>query len=152
MKAHGKRAMGSVVTVSCPLRAPADEVWRRINDIERYPKYMESVVSVTVTSATDRKREADWAVVLRGSVLKWSEVAALDHARRVVEFHQTQGDLSMFEGYWRVFGGDPVMAELSVEFEIGIPLLARMLTPVACESLEKNARAMLNAFDSEWGE
>lgn len=128
----------------------ASRVWRTIVDIERYPDYMPNVASTTVLEATAAGRLATWELVLRGSILRWTERGTIDDAARRIAFEQVSGDLAVFRGEWRLEGGDgaPLRAVLDAEFEIGIPLLARMLDPVAVASLEENVGVMLRSIES----
>ena len=135
------------MTVEREMTAAAADVWAHVKDIERYPAYTERVQRVVVTGEDGDVRDADWEVLLRGSLLRWSERAWISDERMSMRFTQTAGDLSYLSGEWSVTAGPPVRARLVIEFEIGIPLLARMLTPVATEALEENARLMLEAAD-----
>ena len=135
------------VTVERDMAAPVDVVWRQVQDIERFPEYSSAVRSVVVRSRQGEIRDSDWEVYLRGSVLQWSERAVISDEQMSMTFEQTDGDLSHLAGGWTVSRTLPVRVSLSVEFEIGIPLLARMLTPIAAEALEQNARLMLADVD-----
>jgi ribosome-associated toxin RatA of RatAB toxin-antitoxin module len=137
------------LTVEREVRAPAEVVWAHVNDIERYPDFTESVREVVVTRREGTERDAAWEVLLRGSVLRWTERAVVDDDARTVTFHQLDGDLSHLAGTWRLTATTPVVARLEIEFEIGIPLLARMLTPIAVEALRENATAMLAGVDRD---
>ena len=111
----------------------ARRVWQTIVDIERYPDYMPNVASTTVLEASDAGRLATWELVLRGSILRWTERGTIDDDARRIAFEQVSGDLAVFRGEWRLEGGDgtPLRAVLEAEFEIGIPLLDRSRHHVA---------------------
>lgn len=139
-----------VVTVSKRLIARAEDVWERVCDIESYPQFMESVISTSVLSRQDRpdgivEAVAEWQVLLKGSVLKWSEREWRDSALRRLTFEQVSGDLERFEGFWQVdeVGDGITEATLEVDFEIGIAMLRPMLDPVAVRALEQNSSDML---------
>ncbi|MFC8368827.1 type II toxin-antitoxin system RatA family toxin [Streptomyces sp. NPDC057239] len=138
------------VEVNLPIKAPAAEAWTAVTRLEDYAAYMENVESVTVIGETDTgARTSEWSVLLKGSVLEWIEVDTLDHDARVMSFDQVSGDLDVFNGYWRVEDtGDGTSAvTFVVDFEIGIPLLADMLNPVATKALRENAEHMLHAIE-----
>lgn len=137
------------VTVDRVMTASADTVWRRIQDVEKYSTYTESVRSVVVTDRQGTTRISDWEVYLRGSILKWTERAEVSDADMTMSFTQITGDLSHLSGTWSVVAKPAVRARLEIEFEIGIPLLARMLTPVAATALRENAMMMLDGVDEE---
>ncbi len=141
-----------VVNVKTHISGPPVVVWRFLCDIESYPKYMEDVRSVTVAGdPTAPVRSSSWSVLLRGSVLEWTEEDRFDHDRLRIDFCQIDGDLERFEGYWQIVAveGDAYSSDVSffVDFDIGIPLLANMLNPVAETSLRDNSLRMFAALD-----
>ncbi|MGY5128287.1 type II toxin-antitoxin system RatA family toxin [Streptomyces nigrescens] len=139
-----------LVHVEIHIAAPPEDSWNAVVDVESYPACMDSVQSVTVVerSGEDRRTTA-WSVHLKGSVLEWVEAEQLDHAARRFDFHQVSGDLAHFIGHWAVQPCDDggSLVSLTVEFEIGIPLLAEMLNPVAATALRDNAQQMLHALE-----
>ncbi|MFF5156595.1 type II toxin-antitoxin system RatA family toxin [Streptomyces sp. NPDC000348] len=138
------------VEVNLPIKAPAAEAWTAVTRLEDYAAYMENVESVTVIGETDTgARTSEWSVLLKGSVLEWIEADTLDHEARVMSFDQVSGDLDVFNGYWRVedTGDGTSVVTFVVDFEIGIPLLADMLNPVATKALRENAEHMLHAIE-----
>ncbi|MER8184404.1 SRPBCC family protein [Kitasatospora sp. NPDC094015] len=138
------------VDVELRIAAPPAAAWAAVVDVESYPHCMENVDSVQVTERTDElQRTTEWAVRLRGSVLRWTEADRLDPVARRFDFHQLTGDLGEFVGHWAVAaapGGGSTVA-LHVDFDIGIPLLADMLNPVAAQALAENAAQMLAALE-----
>lgn len=137
------------VEVSWNINAPLDEVWRAVNDIEAYPDFMDNVRRVEILSSTPEERMSSWSVLLKGSVLEWTERETVDASRRRIAFRQVDGDLDLFAGAWQLTGGDDgrVVVSLDVEFEIGIPLLADMLNPVAARALRDNSTQMLSEIE-----
>ncbi|MCY0919405.1 MULTISPECIES: type II toxin-antitoxin system RatA family toxin [unclassified Streptomyces] len=138
------------VEVNLPIKAPAADAWRAVTRLEDYAAYMENVESVTVLGASESgTRTSEWSVLLKGSVLEWVEEDELDEEKRVMSFSQVSGDLDEFTGYWRVDdrGDGTSVVVFSVDFEIGIPLLADMLNPVAAKALRENSEHMLRAIE-----
>ncbi|MEU9129336.1 SRPBCC family protein [Kitasatospora sp. NPDC048540] len=138
------------VDVELQIAVPPDAAWAAVVDVESYPHCMDSVESVVVTEQPDgHHRTTAWAVRLEDSVLRWTEADRLDPSARRFDFHQLTGDLGEFVGHWAVAaapgGGSTV--SLHVDFDIGIPLLADMLNPVASRALEENAAQMLAALE-----
>jgi len=133
------------VDVKLPIQAPIDEVWRAVKDIESYPTYMDNVKDVRVEAEQMHgERVSTWSVLLKGSVLEWTERERVDDAAYRIEFDQIDGDLDVFTGHWQLTEiADGVEAVLLVDFEIGIPLLADMLNPVAARALHDNSEQML---------
>jgi ribosome-associated toxin RatA of RatAB toxin-antitoxin module len=139
------------VEVNLPIAAPPEAAWAAVVDVESYPRCMESVESVEVTEQHDAlHRTTAWSVRLKGSVLRWTEHDVIDPEARRFDFAQVSGDLGSLTGHWGVSpapGGHSTVA-LHVDFDIGIPLLAEMLNPVAADALRENAAQMLHAL--EW--
>lgn len=126
-----------------------DLAWRTILDVESYAEYMDDVRCVTVLSNEPGQRVTAWSVVLKGSILEWTEVEVILEEPRRINFRQLDGDLDVFDGYWQVSSGDTgCRVTLVIEFEIGIPLLADMLNPVATRALRDNSERMLRALEA----
>jgi ribosome-associated toxin RatA of RatAB toxin-antitoxin module len=120
-------------------------VWARVCDVEAYPQFMESVVETRVVERDGGESTVEWTVLLKGSVLRWTERERRIDERHRIEYWQLDGDLARFEGSWQLWdtGGGMTEAVLEVTFEIGIPMLADMLNPVAARAIEQNSRTML---------
>lgn len=134
------------VDITMEIRAPAKSVWETVLDIESYPSTMENVRSVLICEQiSSTEHRSAWSIALKGAILEWVEHDVIDHPTMVMSFSQVSGDLSMFEGQWRLVERSPELTEVSFEvvFEIGIPLLAEMLNPVATRSLHDNCAEML---------
>lgn len=141
------------VDVQSQIRVPAERVWAAILDVESFPDYMPNVLRAEVVSLSDdgRERVSSWSARLKGSVLEWVEHERIDHGRRLIEFTQVDGDLDVFRGTWQVTPGDDdtvTTVRLQAEFEIGIPLLADMLDPVAARALRDNQEQMLRSLEA----
>lgn len=138
------------VKIDLEAEAPIERVWKTIIDIERYQDSMETVRSVQVVEQSDdRTRRAVWSVLLKGSILEWEEEEHLDHATHLVVFKQLRGDLEHFDGHWALESLGPAKTRVVFEvlFEIGIPMLADMLNPVAQRSLQENCTEMLRGIE-----
>lgn len=141
------------VDVQSQIRVPAERVWAAILDVESFPDYMPNVLRAEVVSLSDDgcERVSSWSARLKGSVLEWVENERIDHGRRLIEFTQVDGDLDVFRGTWQVTPGDDdtvTTVRLQAEFEIGIPLLADMLDPVAARALRDNQEQMLRSLEA----
>jgi ribosome-associated toxin RatA of RatAB toxin-antitoxin module len=141
------------VDVQSQIRVPAERVWTAMLDIESFPDYMPNVLRTEVVSLGDdgTRRVSAWSARLKGSVLEWVEDEHIDHGRRCIEFTQIDGDLDVFQGTWQVVDGESdgeTTVRLQAEFEIGIPLLADMLNPVAARALRDNQEQMLRSLEA----
>ncbi|HET8683315.1 MAG TPA: SRPBCC family protein [Micromonosporaceae bacterium] len=135
--------MPNVVTEN---RSDADAafVWEALKDIESFPSYMDVVRDIKIDEWSGERRVSSWSVMLKGSILEWQEEELIDEATRTITFRQLEGDLAYFNGHWAVGEQDGLtVLRLEVDFDIGIPLLAEMLNPVAALALEDNSTAIL---------
>lgn len=131
---------------------PIDRVWAEVLDIAAFPSYMDEVREIEILSHDGDTRRSRWQILLKGSVLEWEEQERIDAANHEINFHQIEGDLAYFTGRWTVSQTERgVRTELHVEFDIGIPLLADMLNPVAARALEENSYKILSRIDSRAG-
>lgn len=138
------------VEVDLLIAVPPEAAWAAVVDVESYPDCMESVDSVEVLARPDaRHRTTAWSVRLKGSELRWTEAEVIDDEARRFDFEQVSGDLGKLVGQWSVHPAPQGASRvcLHVEFDIGIPLLAEMLNPVAAEAYEENAAQMLAALE-----
>jgi ribosome-associated toxin RatA of RatAB toxin-antitoxin module len=138
------------VNIDQDIRAPIERVWDSVLDIESYAESMDNVRSIRlVESNGEGVRRAAWSVLLKGSILEWEEEERLDHEAHKVVFKQLRGDLEFFDGYWMLeeLGPNETRAHFELNFEIGIPMLAEMLNPVAQRSLEENCAEMLRGLE-----
>lgn len=142
------------VDVNVRIAAPAEVVWATVVAIERYPDIMDSVRAVEVLTDEGGERTSFWSVLLKGSILEWSERELLDHDAWRIDFDQFDGDLEAFRGHWQLTPIDErtTDVEMAVSFEIGIPLLADMLNPVAARALRENSLNMLHDIERSLAE
>jgi ribosome-associated toxin RatA of RatAB toxin-antitoxin module len=142
------------VKIDVETQAPIERVWETVIAIERYQDSMDTVRSVRIVKEIDeRRRRAAWSVLLKGSILEWEEEEHLDHDTHTVVFKQLRGDLEHFDGHWilEALGPKRTRVVFEVVFEIGIPMLAEMLNPVAQRSLHENCTEMLRGIEHAAG-
>jgi len=138
------------IKIDLVVKATIERVWETVLDIESYQKSMDTVrfVRLIEGEGTDTRRAA-WSVLLKGSILEWEEEEHLDREARSVTFTQLRGDLEFFDGHWALeeLGPAETRVVFEVTFEIGIPMLAEMLNPVAQRSLHENCTEMLRGIE-----
>lgn len=140
-----------LVEVAEVISAPVHRVWELVNDIESYPRLMEHVRSARIVERGPNYRVSAWEVNLKGCIMRWVEREETDSATCRIEYRQIEGEMAVFEGYWQLerLTDDTTRATLSVQFDIGIPLLSQMLNPVAERAIRDNSRNMLLSLASE---
>lgn len=138
------------VNIDLDIRASIERVWETLLDLESYEESMDNVRwTRLVGDDNERTRRAEWSVLLKGSILEWEEEERLDHDAYKVVFKQLRGDLEFFDGHWWLeeLGPNETRAHFEVVFEIGIPMLAEMLNPVAQRSLQESCLEMLQGIE-----
>jgi len=140
-----------LVEVAEIIPAPVERVWDVVNDVESYPRLMEHVQTLQVLERGPAYRLTEWVCDLKGCVMRWVEREEFDHDNYRVDYHQLEGDLAAFEGFWQLepVSDSATRVTLSVLFDIGIPMLSEMLNPVAERAVRDNSRNMLLSISSE---
>lgn len=116
--------------------ATAADVFDRLRDFAAYPKYTDAVREVTVTDTGGDTLDSDWSVNFRNGVLCWSERDRIDVDNLSIGFTQTDGDFDTFDGSWKVYSHDgAVTVRFSAVFDLGMPSLAAIIDPIACQAL-----------------
>ena len=139
------------VDLDLDIQAPIAPVWEAVLDIERYPDLMTNVVSAKIDEwETPTTRRSQWAMIIKGATLVWTDREFIAHDEHTVNFTQVSGDLERFEGAWEIGAKGPELTRvrLVISFNIGIPLLAGMLNPVAQRAIYGNAREMLEGVEA----
>ncbi|MFB7939352.1 type II toxin-antitoxin system RatA family toxin [Streptomyces sp. NPDC056049] len=129
--------------------APA--VFERLRDFAAYPKYTEAVREVTVTDIGGDTLDSDWSVNFRNGILCWSERDRVDAANLTIEFTQTDGDFDRFDGAWTVHSHDDgsVTVRFNARFDLGMPSLAAIIDPIACQALTEAISLILRGLMGE---
>jgi ribosome-associated toxin RatA of RatAB toxin-antitoxin module len=138
-----------IVSVSKVISADADAVWKLITGVEDYPRLMIGTVQdLVIEKRTDDGFITSWTVLLRGNLLSWRQEEYHDASLHSIYYRQLDGDLERISGSWIITPHkDGVLVELTVDFEIGIPMLRDVLNPIAESALRENCEAMLNSLE-----
>ncbi|HEX6989131.1 MAG TPA: SRPBCC family protein, partial [Bacillota bacterium] len=132
------------VEVSKVIQGSRDRIYDVIRQIEDFPEFMEDVESIRVLERDERSSLSEWITRLEGRRLRWIEREVYhDHQYRI-EYRQTEGDLKKFEGEWRLEETpEGTRVTLTCEFELGIPMFAALLHPIARIKVKENVESML---------
>ena len=120
-------------------RKSASDVYATLADFERYPLLCEAVQNVTVTDVSERLIVSQWEVTFRAGLLRWTEEDTLDPSALTITFHQLEGDIAVFDGFWQCVDaaqGSEVL--FCATLDMGIPSLADALEPIAARTLTDN--------------
>ena len=131
-------------------RGEAGRAYEMAKKMEEYPKFMENLESVKVIEQGPGYTITDWVAKVDGNDFKWQEKDVFDDENMTITYKQTAGDLKKFEGQWR-FTKEPegTRITLTVDFEMGIPVLAVMLNPILKKKVKSNSEAMLEGIKKQ---
>ena len=133
----------STISISGPGRA----VYEILTQMERFPDFMPDVKSVRVLQQTERGTVTSWETEIDGMPVSWEEEDIFDPEKMTIEYRLTQGDLERFQGAWQVLESEDgeSTVSLTVDFDLGVPMLADVLGPVMIEKVRQNSEMMLAA-------
>jgi ribosome-associated toxin RatA of RatAB toxin-antitoxin module len=139
-----------LVEVDEVMSGPAQRIWDRINAVEAYPDMMDAVRAVRVLERGSDFRVTSWEVDLDGFILEWIEREEIDPERYRIGFQQVKGLLDEYAGYWQItpLPDGTCRVVLSVQFDLGVPSLCQMLTPIAERAIRENSKRMLSSLAS----
>jgi coenzyme Q-binding protein COQ10 len=135
-----------MVVVEAEVPGPPARAYELAKDMESYPQFMKDVVYLKVLERDGNAQVSEWHGRLQGRILRWKERDVFDDASHTITYRQIEGDLKKFEGAWRfepLEGGSRTRITLTVDFDLGIPMLAPLLDPVARLVVKKNCEDML---------
>lgn len=129
------------------VNAEPQRVYEVVKDTANYPEFMSAVDKITIESNEPNRQVSVWEAKLKGAALKWREedVAYDDELR--VHYDLLSGDLKVFRGDWTCTEHpEGTLLKVTCEFEIGIPMFAAMLNPVAKLVVRENCESMLQGI------
>ncbi|MCL6451375.1 MAG: aromatase/cyclase [Acetobacteraceae bacterium] len=139
--------MPFVAVESEPIRADRRKVYALACDMESFPSYMPDVKSVKVLERGPNWTVTEWVALLKGRTFRWKERDEFDPETPCIRYRLEEGDLKKFEGEWTFEAqGEETRVRLTVDFELGVPMIAALLNPVAKLAVRDNCAGMLAAI------
>ena len=135
------------VEVSKKIKADPDQVYLLAKDMESYPNFMKSVIKITTKERGDNYTVTEWDTRLQGKRLVWTEKDEFNDQSRRIDYKMIKGDLKKFEGAWTFESAcSETLVKLTVDFELGLPMFATLLNPIATLTVRQNCEAMLEGM------
>lgn len=132
------------ISAETTVDGPPAAAFALAKNMEDYPRFMKDVVYLKVLERDDSSQISEWHARLQGRILRWKERDVFDETALTITYQQTEGDLKRFEGAWSfVPAGEGTKITLTVDFDLGIPMLAPLLDPVASLVVKRNCQDML---------
>ncbi|KAB2954611.1 cyclase [Heliorestis acidaminivorans] len=142
------------VEVSQWVQGAPEEVYALASQMENYPEFMKDVRSVKILDRGDAYTITEWITEVDGRVIRWQERDDFYPQEGLIRYHQLSGDLKKFEGYWQIEEKNlnekkGSQITLTVEFDLGIPMLSSLLNPLLKQKVRANSEAMLEAIKAQ---
>lgn len=136
------------VLESIEIKGDKQKIYEIIKDVESYPKYMDAVKKIVIVERGEGYVISSWTTSASGITLRWDEKDVYDDEHLTVNYHLVKGDISRFEGHWKVIPieEDLNKVELRIYFDIGVPMLEAFVGPIAKSVVTDNAKGMLKAL------
>lgn len=142
-------ASSTRLTVSQRVAASIEDAYRIVIEIEQFPEFMDNVESVEILSTEGPKKVIAWTMMIDDAPLDWTEEVLYDENQFRVEFRAIDGIFERFDGYWQVFpDATGSRIDLDLEYEIGLPEIAHIISPILKDRLMVNLEAMLTAIQN----
>ena len=132
------------------IKVDKNAIYQVIQNMEDYPRFMESLVSVTVLERGKNYDISHWVSNVDGRKIVWTERDDFYPEDFKITYQQTDGDLKKMEGVWELNDeAEGVRVSLTVDFEFGIPMIAGLLNPLLVRKVRENSEAMLAAVKGQ---
>jgi ribosome-associated toxin RatA of RatAB toxin-antitoxin module len=131
------------------LNASTEKSFRIVQEVERFPEFMNNVTSVEIMSAEDARKVVAWEMMIDDVPLNWTEEIFYDFKLRRASFKVLDGVFERFDGYWQVStNGTGSIVEVLVDYDLGVPEIDEIIGPILKERLIHNLEAMLSSIES----
>lgn len=132
---------------SVVVKADRQRVYEIAKDFESFASFMPDVNSIEIKERGDGYTVSAWEVGVVGRTIRWTERDEFDDENYRIRYKQISGDLGKFEGEWRFEEVDEgVQITLTVDFDLGVPMLASLFTPVLTKVVQSNSDKMLQGI------
>ena len=141
------------ITSSRNIPFPAPHVFASARQVERFPEVLPNVDEVAVREDDGAGHTITfWAASFKVGPLtkqvKWTERDTWDESALSCTFELVEGDMKVYNGKWTFTPeGDRCLVELTVDFELGIPLLGPMINSIVDQLMQQNCDELLSALE-----
>lgn len=136
-----------LVEETIEIRVRPEELFPVIEDVEKFPDFMEGVKRVTYLEKGADYNISEWINEVDGRVVRWIEKDYPKQFENRIDFELVEGDLKKYYGFWQLEDkGETTKVIFSIYFEFGIPMLAGLLHPLLAKKLRDNMQEMLVAL------
>lgn len=140
----------AVVESSTVIHAPVEKVMALARDVERFPEFMENVLSVEILEEEPNGRVVSrWKAAIPELRISetWTEEDRWDEEERTCRFRQVEGNYKTYEGLW-TFSPVPegTRFDSTLDIEYDVPLIGPLIKGIVAKKAKENLDATLAAI------
>jgi len=144
------------ISVSKIMSAPADRVYARAKDVERFPEVVPDLTEVKVVSRDGASVVSTWrsSVSIAGLInraLYWKEEDIWNDDDHSCVFTLIEGDMKKYDGKWTFepLPDDPerTVVDLAIDFELGMSMLGQLVIKLIDKLMKENCQALLDGLE-----
>jgi len=139
------------IEIETIIQASPENVFRRAQEIERYPDFAPELREVKVLSREGNVVRSRWVGIAEVGPLRrevtWEEIDVWDEEKLECRFELMSGDMKSYAGVWKFERNADGLTHCSllIDYELGIPLLGQLLEKLIHEKVTEVAQAILTA-------
>ncbi len=131
--------------------SPAEKAFKLAQEVEKYPSFASELKEVKVLKRDGDKVITQWVGIAELGPfvreVRWEEEDIWDEDKLECSFNLISGDMKKYSGIWKfesVESGQ-TLCKLSIDYELGIPLLGAMVEKMIHEKVLEVSKSILNA-------
>lgn len=135
------------------IAGPPEAVYRAARQVERFPDVMPDLDSVEVLEDDGQGHtKTSWTGTIKVGPLtrqiSWIELDHWDDEGLRCRFELVEGDMKTYDGTWVfVADGDGCHVTLTVNFELGVPMLGALVNRMVDQLMQNNCDELLAALE-----
>lgn len=143
------------IQVEKVINAPVAKVYAIAKDIERLPEVVPDLTEVKIVERTGDHIVSTWkgTVSIAGLItrpLYWKESDYWNDTEYICTFSLIEGDMKKYSGDWSFVpdtaNADATLVKLTVDFELGVPMLGPLVVKLIDKLMKENCEALLNGI------
>jgi len=125
----------------------SQELFPLLCDFESYPRFSDTVVSLTVDRTNPDEPVSQWTIKFGPGEATWTQRDSIDPATHSIRFERLSGDIEEFRGFWKIQDApEGCQVLFSVDFDTGLFLLSAIVDPMVENVLRENIASILSGL------
>ncbi|MCX6089066.1 MAG: SRPBCC family protein [Candidatus Atribacteria bacterium] len=137
-----------IVSDSITIERKAEDVFSLAMNIEELAHYLPDLKEVKILKKDGGEVDSFWKGSFQGREVKWTERDIWDAEKKECRFFILEGDFKKYEGTWTFLpdGENQTRVVLSLEYDLGLPLVGALINAFLKKKMLENTQAMLKAL------